>query len=132
MARYDFLLSDEEFGDLTPGEFNALCKRRNIRIRYERYANALTAAAVYNCNRSDADSPVVTAFDFVRDDHDVEKREKLLKAKRFMKQSLALPLGTPREKFLEIRLKVIDDLKASGYANAEQIVNESFPSLMGG
>lgn len=129
MARYDFGLSEEEFGELTPGEFSALCKRRNTRIRYERYANALTASAVYNCNRPNSDDPMVTAFDFVRDEKDAEKREKRNTAKKFVQQALALPLGTAREKFLEIRLKVINDLKASGYEDAEEIVNECFPSL---
>jgi hypothetical protein len=132
MARHDFGLSDEEFGGLTPGEFNALCKRRNIGIRYERYANAIVAAAVYNVNRHDADAPVVTAFDFVRDEKDSEAREKQLKAKRFVRQALALPLGTSREKFLEVRIKVVEDLKASGYENAVQIVDECFPSLKDG
>jgi len=129
MAQYDFGLSDEEFGELTPGEFNALCKRRNIRIRYERYAHAITASAIYNCNRADADASIVTAFDFIRTEEDAEKLEKLNKAKRFIKQALALPLGTDRAKFLEVRGKVIQDLKASGYQDAEQIVDESFPSL---
>lgn len=129
MARYDFGLSDGEFGDLTPGEFNALCKRRNIAIRYERYANALTASAVYNVNRHDVDDPMLTAFDFVRDEKDSEARERLLQAKRFVKQALTLPLGTTREKFLEVKGKAIVDLKASGYSDAEQIVDEMFPSL---
>ena len=129
MATYDFRLSMEEFEDLTPGEFRALCQRRNIRIKYERYSNAITAAAVYNVNRHEVDDPVVSAFDFVRDERDSEKREKLLKAKRFVRQALALPFGTTREKFLEVRGKVINDLKASGYDEAEQIVNGCYPSL---
>lgn len=129
MARYDFGLNEDEFGDLTPGEFNALCKRRNVRIKYERYANAITASAVYNCNRADSDDPLVTAFDFVRDEREAEKREKHLKAKQFVKQALALPFATKREKFLEVRLKVIADLIAGGYEDAEQIVDECFPSL---
>ena len=128
-ARYDFGLSDEEFGDLTPGEFNALCTRRNIRIRYERYANAITAAAVYNANRRSSDDAIVSAFDFVRDEQESEKQERLLKAKKFVRQALALPLGTSREKFLEVRIKVVADLKASGYDDATQIVDDCFPSL---
>ena len=130
-ARYDFGLSDDEFGDLTPGEFNALCRRRNIRIRYERYANAITAAAVYNVNRRSSDDAIVSAFDFVRDEQESEKQERLLKAKKFVRQALALPLGTPREKFLEVRIKVVADLKASGYDDATQIVDDCFPSLRG-
>ena len=48
--------------------FSALCKRRNVKIKYERFANAQTAAAVYNVNRGKADDPIVQPFDFVRDD----------------------------------------------------------------
>ncbi|MGA9135549.1 MAG: hypothetical protein WB384_26360, partial [Candidatus Sulfotelmatobacter sp.] len=62
MARYDLGLSVEEFEELTPGMFQALCKRRNIRIKYERYANAQTAAAVYNTARTKADDPMVHPF----------------------------------------------------------------------
>lgn len=83
-------------------------------------------------NRHDADAPIVSAFDFVRDEKEAEAKEKLLKAKRFVRQALALPLGTTREKFLEVRSKVINDLVASGYSDAIQIVDECFPSLKGG
>jgi hypothetical protein len=129
MARFDFGLSDEEFEELTPGEFQALCKRRNIRIKYERYANAQTAAAVYNTSRYTADDPVVSAFDFVRDADAAEKLERIRKAKKFITQALSLPMSTSREKFLEIRTRVIEDLKASGYGDAEALVNQAFPSL---
>jgi hypothetical protein len=130
MARYDFCLSDEEFGELTPGEFQALCKRRNVRVKYERFANAQTAAAVYNVNRHSVDDPVVTAFDFVRTTEESEKKERLMTAKRFVRDALGgFPMSTTREKFLEVRGKVISDLKTSGYEDAEQIVDGQFPSL---
>jgi hypothetical protein len=130
MARHDFGLSDEEFGELTPGEFRALCKRRNVRIRYERYAHALTASAVYNVNRHSADDPIISAFDFVRDEEASEKREHLLKAKRFVKKVIGgMPIMTPMEKLLEKRLAVIADLKASGYKDGEAIFDECFPHL---
>jgi len=47
--------------------FQALCIRRNVRIRYERFANALTAASIYNVNRATEDTPIVSAFDFIRE-----------------------------------------------------------------
>lgn len=130
MARYDFGLSLEEFAELTPGEFQALAKRRNTAIKYDRFANALTASAVYNTHRHNVDDPVISAMDFIRDDDKAEKREKVLKAKRFVNKVISsMPITTPRETLIEKRKKVIMDLKASGYENAEAIFDECWPSL---
>jgi hypothetical protein len=110
--------------------FLELCKRRNVGIKYQRYASAMTAAAIYNVNRGSADDPVVEAFDFLRSAEATERREMRLKAKKFVKDALGgLPFGTTRAKFLETRLKVLADLRASGHDDAEQIVDECFPSL---
>ena len=76
VARYDLGLSDDEFGELTPAMFQALCNRRNVRIKYERFANAQTAAAVYNVNRVKADDPIISAMDFVRDEESSRKKER--------------------------------------------------------
>jgi hypothetical protein len=123
-------LTDEEFADLTQGQFQELAKRRNIGIRYDRYANALTASAVYNVNRSSEESPILTAFDFIRDEQQAAKLEKLREAKRFVKTAIGqMPMTTPRAKFLEIRCKAITDLTASGYSNAENIFDSVWPSL---
>lgn len=123
-------MSEEAFADLTPGQFQELAKRRNTRIRYERYANALTASAVYNVNRAGDDAPVVTAFDFIRDEEAAAKLEKLREAKRFVRTAIGqMPMTTPRAKFLEIRSKSIVDLTASGYSNAEAIFDSVWPSL---
>ena len=120
----------EEFEELTPGEFLELCKRRNVAIKYDRYANALSASAIYNVNRASTDDPVVTAFDFVRDEKAAAKREKVRQAKRFITQAIGtMPFGTPREKFLDIRRKVIGDLTASGHGNAEALFDECWPTL---
>jgi hypothetical protein len=130
IAKYDLGLSLDEFWDCTPGVFQALCKRRNIRIKYERYAHAITASAVYNVNRHSADDPVISAFDFIRDEQSAVKQEKLRQAKQYIKQAIGnLPMTTSREKLLETRLKVIEDLRASGHADAEQLFTECWPSL---
>jgi hypothetical protein len=123
-------LTDEAFADLTPGQFQELAKRRNTRIRHDRYAAALAAAAIYNVNRAGADAPVVTAFDFIRDDEATAKLEKAREGKRYCNKVIGgLPFGTPRSKLLEIRTKAIADLKASGYSNAEAIFDSVWPSL---
>jgi hypothetical protein len=128
MAKYDLRISIDEFWDLTPGMFQALCMRRNVSIRYDRYANALTASAVYNSVRSSEDAPVVSAFDFIRDERSARKIEQRRQAKQFIKQVIGgLPMTTTREKFLEVRSKVINDLTASGHKDAEQLMNECWP-----
>jgi hypothetical protein len=130
IGRYDLGLSWEEFEELTPGMFQALCKRRNVRIKYERYAHGLTASAVYNVNRGSVEDPVVTGFDFVRDEASARNKEEMNKARRYIKRALGnLPVGTTREKCLEIRLRAIADVRASGRDDAEQIMDECWPSL---
>jgi len=130
MAWYDFRLSLEQFEELTPGQFKELCKRRNLRIKYERFANAQTAAAVYNVNRHSEDTPIVEAFDFVRDEASAIKREERRKAKKFAQKALGnLPPMMSLEKIMEIRGKAIADLKASGRDDAEEIMNEVWPHL---
>lgn len=129
-ARYDFGLSWEEFEELTPGGFLELAKRRNVGIRYDRYANALTAAAVYNSVRGSEDSPTITAFDFVRNEKDAEKLEKLREAKKYVKTVIGnFPMTTSRERYLDARRKCIADLVASGFENAEAIFDSVWPSL---
>jgi hypothetical protein len=129
-ARYDFGLQWSEFEELTPGEFNELGKRRNVRIRYDRYANAITASAVYNCNRGSGDDPIVGAFDFIRPEEDAIKLEKTRETKRWIKKVIGqLPMDTPRVKFLDIRIKAIADLKTSGHADPEALFDSVWPHL---
>jgi hypothetical protein len=132
MARFDLGLSIDEFWELTPGMFQALCKRRNISIKYDRYANALTASAIYNSNRASADDPVVTAFDFIRPEEDAARLDKIRKGKQYAKKAIGnLPMmTTTREKYLEARTRAIADLTASGYEDAEGLFNEVWPHLM--
>jgi hypothetical protein len=131
MSRYDLGLSLEEFWDLTPGMFQALCKRRNVGIRYERYANALTASAVYNSIRGSEDSPTICAFDFIRDEKESIKLEKLREGKKFCKKVIGqLPMTTPRSKFLDVRRKAIIDLAASGYEDPETLFDSVWPHLI--
>ena len=106
VARFDLRLSWEEFADLTPGMFAALCKRRNIRLKHERFANALTASAVYNVHRAGADVPMVTAYDFVRDAKQSEAHEQTQLLKRQIQEAVTrMPANTPREKFMKVRAK---------------------------
>jgi hypothetical protein len=107
-----------------------LAKRRNIAIRYDRYSNALTAAAVYNVHRGSVDDAVTTAFDFVRPEDEALKLEKVREAHRHIKKVIGgLPMMTPRPKLLDVRRRAIVDLKASGYEDPEAMFNEVWPHL---
>jgi len=130
-AKYDFGLTWEEFEELTPLMFLALCKRRNVAIRYERYANAQTAAAVYNVNRHSADDPIVRPFDFVMTDEQAFERDQLLTIKQFFRSSIShVPRDCPRSKFLEVRANCIRKLTQQGRMDAEQIFDSMYPSLV--
>jgi hypothetical protein len=123
-------LSWDEFADLTPSMFNALCARRNIHFKHDRFANALTAAAVYNVNRASADAPVISAFDFIRDEKDSEAKAETQKIKAVIQQVVGLlPHDTPKEKLHEVRRKTIASLKAQGRQDAEQLFDSCWPSL---
>jgi hypothetical protein len=131
VARYDLSLSWEEFSDLTPSMFNALCVRRNLKFKYDRFANALTASAVYNVNRTTNESPFITAFDFVRDEKQTAVKEERNKIIGTIKQVVGMmPSDTPREKFLAVRERVVNSLKSQGRVDAEELWAECWPSLV--
>jgi hypothetical protein len=128
IARYDLHLTDDEFYDLTPGMFYALCKRRNIHFKYNRLAHALTASAIYNVNRASSDAPLVQPFDFIRE-YD-PKQEQTNEIKKVIKEVVgSLPAGTPLTKYVEIRSKTIQSLQQQGRKDAEQLFNECWPHL---
>jgi hypothetical protein len=129
-AHYDFHLNWQEFEELTPGMFLALCKRRNIAIKYDRFASALTASAVYNVNRHSTEDPVVQPFDFIRDEQQAAEQAELMKIRKFIQGAIGrVPFDTPREKLLEIRAKAIEQLKQQGRDDAEDLFNDVWPSL---
>jgi hypothetical protein len=109
--------------------FTALCKRRNVRLKHDRFANALTASAVYNVNRTTADSPVLTAFDFVRETaNEAEEQTKAIKGT--IRQIVGnMPSNLPREKFQAIRARTIESLTAQGRTDAESLFDEVWPGL---
>ena len=131
MAKYDLGISSiEEFWDLTPSMFQSLCKRRNISIRYDRYAAAMVAASVYNVNRASVDDPIASAFDWIRSDESAAKREKIRKGEQKVKRRiLALPMLTSRAKYLDARLNLIAELTAEGYDNPEELFDRCWPTL---
>jgi hypothetical protein len=122
-------LTWEEFEDLTPSQFNALTKRRNVRFKHERFANALTAAAVYNVNRTSAETPTISAWDFIRTVDPAQEQRDGIK-KMILKVVGDLPCDTPRAKLLELRAKVVNSLTAQGCKNGAGIWAECWPALV--
>lgn len=130
MARYDFGLSEKDFWEITPKMFYALGKRRNIRLTYERYANAQTTAAVYNTARTKEDQPMLEAFDFVMTDEQAKAKERRIALYQFVQKSIGrLPMNTPMEKLHEVRLKVIKDLEAAGCEKPQEYFDSIWPHL---
>lgn len=113
---------------MTPAGFRALCKRRNIKFKMDRYAAAIPASAIYNVSRASTDAPLIEPMDFVREPDPY--RENTLEIKRLMKQVIGqLPAGTTAEKLQEIRTRTIASLSSQGRTDAEQLFDECWPSL---
>ena len=128
VATYDLRLSLEQFEEITPTQFNALCKRRNARLRHDRFASAITASAVYNVNRSSADAPLVEPIDFICPKPEADEQTQQIK-KLFKEVIAALPQSTPAAKYKEIRDRSIADLEAQGRMDARELFNECWPTL---
>ncbi len=135
VARYDLRLSLEEFEDLTPLTFQALCKRRNLKFKMDRYAAAIPASAIYNVNRASTDAPLIEPMDFVREpDPYREQSSEIKKAIRHsLRQLLAMPCKGQRpvslEQLQDVRTRFINNLKAQGRDDAEALFDECMPSL---
>lgn len=129
VARYDLGLDWEEFADLTPSMFLALQKRRGVRLKHERFASGLTAAAVYNASGMAGEA--VSAYDFVRDAKQSEAHEQRQTLKRQILHTVQqMPANTTREKFLKLRSNIIAQLEQIGRTDAEELWAECWPSIV--
>lgn len=109
----------------------ALCKRRNIRLKYERFANAEVAAAVYNVNRGSAEVPMITAWDFVRDAKSSKAHSETLLLKKQIKEAVGmLPSDTSHAKLMNVRKNIIAGLEKLGRTDAVELWAECWPTLV--
>jgi len=110
----------------------ALCVRRNVRLKHERYAAAEVAAAVYNVHRPpNSDAPLMSAWDFVRDGEQARQYADWLEAQRYVRKAIAqLPCDTPREQLMRIRQHTIDTLTRRGRTDAAELWAQAWPSLV--
>jgi hypothetical protein len=117
----------EEFEECTPAMFRALCQRKRIRYRYERLAHAITAAAVYNVNRT-KDTPVFQPVDFVVGK--TRAQEELEEIKKIIRTAIsAVPATATREMLLKTKANIIKSLNDRGRTDSEKVFDECWPSL---
>lgn len=111
--------------------FTALCKRRNVRLKQDRFANAITAASIYNVHRAGTDAELVTPFDFVRDAAQTEELDKVRLLKRQIRDAVTrMPNNTTREAFLKIRKNVIAGIEKLGRTDGAELWAECWPTLV--
>lgn len=125
MARYDFGLSQEEFGKLTPGMFAALLKRKAVEFNTQLYLAGLTASMIFNRSRTKDTDPILTAFDFVPETNGEDPKVAQLKQNLL---SLFSMLRRGEQDILAIREKKIKELTAMGYEDVQAIFDEVFAS----
>jgi hypothetical protein len=86
-----------EFGEMVPAMFHELRKHRANWIRHIRYANAMTAAMLFNVNRGEDQEPL-QAFDFIRietEEWRAKKQEEMNIAS--LQRFLATHSGPPKQ-----------------------------------
>jgi hypothetical protein len=121
VARYDFGFTDEQFGRLTSPQFWALWDRRAVNFKRSCYQHGLTAAAVYNVNRSDDKQHVFTPFDFIgKSADDAERDEILMLFKRIKGELSASQLPEAKQAWTK-------KLTELGRADVFEIISELFP-----
>jgi hypothetical protein len=125
MARYDFGLSDREFGRLTLAEFRGLWDRREIAFKRDCYLQGIVASAVYNSRRTDSSQDILTPFSFVpRPAEDCQHDEIVMTLRA------ELSVLTP-EQIPLARQKWFETLTQQKIPRVEEILLEVFSGLGG-
>lgn len=120
VARYDFGLTDEEFGKLTPTQFQLLWERRTANFRRQCYLHGITAAATYNVQRTDWKQETLSPMDFIPRSQAETEREAIVSFLTKLKGTM------PASKLSEAKQSYLLDLKQKGRADAEGIIAEVF------
>jgi hypothetical protein len=113
-------------------EFEALEERRMVEIRHARFNAGLTAAMIYNANRS-ADSEPLEVWDFLpgfeQDPLEAEAEKHRKELKRAVSQALCRVATEPMEKVQEVRAYLIARIRDNGIEDPEGLIREVFPDL---
>lgn len=120
VARYDFGLSDEEFGKLTPPQFWRLWERRTVNFRRQCYLHGITAAATYNVRRTDWKQDVLSPMDFVPRSVSDSERDEYISHLTKLKDTM------PASKLPEAKQAYLRTLQEKGRQDAEEIIAEVF------
>lgn len=114
VARYDFGLTDEEFGELTVPQFWLLWQRQQMTFRRDCYLAGIQASATYNVHRTEQKQRVFTAFDFVPQTADDAEKEDIVHLltgwKSQLKASPAKVREVMREKIAEMGRNDADEI----------------------
>ena len=125
IARYDFGLTQEEFGRLTPGMFKALLSRKQARFREQLYLAGITASMVWNMTPKKSDK-ALSPWDFVPDPEAETRRDEL---KRNVSAFFGMIVESGANKVFDVegvRKKIVDKLKGKGHDDVEEVVDEVF------
>lgn len=124
VARYDFRLTDREFGELTLPQFWELWKRRSVEFRRNCYLHGITASAVYNVHRTEQKQHIFSPFDFsVPKSAEEEQRDEIIATLK--KTSVPVLLQHP-DRIPELKQNYINKLTEQGIRDPEEIVKEVF------
>jgi hypothetical protein len=117
VARYDFGLTNEQFGELTPAMFVALLERRWQEFRRGMYGQAVVAAQNYNLHRPE-DAAMLSAMDFIPGsvNTDDEKQEEV---RRNVMAWHSMHPDATSEQIAALRTRVIAGLVKQGYEEAK-------------
>jgi hypothetical protein len=127
IAQFDFGLSLEEFGRLTPGMFQALQERRQVQFRHHCLYAGIVASTLINI-KLPKDSTPVSPYDFfvgASEAEDESERELEEIKKNIVSAFSMFPNPTP-DKLQELHERSVKSLKERGYADAEKIMAELF------
>jgi len=128
LARVEWGMTIEEFGELTMGQWEALLTRRTISHRYNCLYSGMVAASVENsAGRTLPENVYKSAFDFVPLPVDVSSKNSL---KQNLHTCIALiKFVAPHADMETVRAKAIDSLVQKGYEQGEvnEILEEMFP-----
>jgi hypothetical protein len=120
VAFYDFRLTEEQFGRLTPLQFWALWDRRAAAFRQQCYLQGIVASAVFNSQRTDSKQHLFDCWDFVPRSRDEAQREEIV---LMLRQQLN---NIPADHQQAARRKWEEKLQEIGRADTEEILTQVF------
>lgn len=120
VAIFDFHLSQEQFGRITPRLFWDLWERREMMLRRACYLSGIVASAVFNVARTQVGQKVFEPWDFLPRSHDDAQREEIILL--FRRQINEIP----PQHHKDARATMEARLKQMGRSDTEEILERVF------